>query len=77
MIHFQSVIPVSLFKKDTKEYLIRLEATSGPIMLTVHGRGVFVLEHLNSYMRLAELADLAIHQRALDSVLDRVRAGEE
>ena len=77
MIHFQSVIPVSLFKKDSKEYLTRLEVMSGPIMLTVHGRGVFVLEHLNSYMRLAELADVAIHQRTLDSVLDRMGTAQE
>ena len=42
------------------------------ILPTVRGRGIIVLEHLNYFMRLAELDDLAVHECALVSVLERV-----
>lgn len=75
MIQFQTIIPVSLFKKDTKEYLTRLEVMNGPILLTIHGRGAFVMEHINSYMHLAQLAEIAQHQRAVDDVIMKMRDG--
>ena len=69
MVQFEAIIPVSLFKRDTKEYLIKLEMQRNPILLTVHGRGAFVLEHVNSYMRIAELAEAGAHERAVAAML--------
>ena len=64
MIQIQTIIPVSLFKKNTKEYLTRLKAVDQEIMLTIHGRGAIGIQDINSFMKLAELArfDLAINQ---------------
>lgn len=71
MIRFQTIIPVSLFKKNSKEYLSRLEHDFGPLLLTVHGRGAFVIEHINAYMRISELADEAAHHAAFSEMLRR------
>jgi len=70
MTKFKSIIPISLFKRDTKEYLFSLETSGGPILLTVHGRGAFVVEHLNSYMRIAELAEIAMHEGAINGMFN-------
>ena len=71
MIQIQTIIPVSLFKKDTKEYLTRLQTVDQAIMLTIHGRGAFVIQDVNSFMRLAELAELARFDLAIDQSTSR------
>ena len=72
MVQFCRIIPVSLFKKETKVHLSILEEANNPLLLTLHGHGAFVVQHLNSYMHIAELADMACHQAALDSALANI-----
>lgn len=73
MNHFTDIIPISLFKKDTAEYLSKAELTDAPILITRHGRGAFVLQHVNSFMRTNELAEMGRHSVALNGMLDRMQ----
>lgn len=77
MTPFQCIIPISLFKRDTQEYLTRLETLPGPILLTIHGRGALVVDNLNSYLRNAELAEFARQDKALSAVLSRMQEPPE
>ena len=70
MIQFDEIIPVSLFKKNTKEYLSRIEFKSAPLLLTLHGRGAFVLTTVNSYMQMSELAYAGRHGLAASRMLE-------
>ena len=72
MNHFRDIIPVSLFKKDTKEYLTKVEVMGGSILLTLHGRGAFVLQHVNTFMQTSELAEMGRHSLAVNGMLDRI-----
>jgi prevent-host-death family protein len=74
MNQFADIIPISLFKKDTSEYLSKVELTDSPILITLHGRGAFVLQHVNSFMRSNELAEMGRHSLALNGMLDRMQA---
>jgi prevent-host-death family protein len=73
MNQFEDIIPISLFKKDTKEYLSKAEITGAPILLTLHGRGAFVLLHINSFMRNNELAEMGRHSLGLNGMLERMQ----
>lgn len=76
MIKFREIIPISLFKKNTAEYLSKLELLEGPILLTVHGRGAIVMHEINSYMNIAELADMACHKQSVEAMIDKLERGE-
>ena len=72
MNQIRTIIPVSVFKKSTQEFLSRIELMNEPLMLTLYGRGAFVVQHINSYINLTELASLALHQRAVEGALDQL-----
>ena len=72
MAFFKTIIPVSAFKKDTQQYLSLLQMAEEALMLTLHGRGAFVVMHVNSYMQFRELAQMGQHQGALDQALDHI-----
>lgn len=72
MNHFEDIIPISLFKKETKEYLLKIELSGAPLLLTLHGRGAFVLQHVNAFMHTNELAETGRHSLALNGMLDRM-----
>ena len=65
MNQFEDIIPISLFKQNTKEYLSRVELKGAPLLLTLHGRGAFVLMPVNSFMHINELADAGRHGLAV------------
>lgn len=53
---YRNIIPVSAFKRSTQQYIYGLEVFEGPILLTVHGRGAVVVEHMKSYERMLEMS---------------------
>ena len=58
MSQFSDIIPISLFKRDTKEYLSKVALTGASILLTLHLRGAIVLQPINSFMQTSELAGI-------------------
>lgn len=76
MTQLKTIIPLSLFKKNTNEYLSLLELGEEALMLTIHGRGAFVVQGINSFMHLKELADLARHQSAMNEMFERMQQGQ-
>lgn len=67
-----NLIPLSVFKKRTMECLVDIDRTNEPLVITLHGRGAFIVHRIDSYLRIEELADQAQQQFALDSVFQRV-----
>ncbi len=72
MKQIKTIIPLSLFKKNAKEYLLQAESGLEPIMLTLHGRGAFVIQTVDSFNNMNELAEFAVQQNSVAEALRRV-----
>ena len=53
------IIPLSLFKKSTEKYLDELKNSAGPLVVTLHGRGAFVVQTIEVYSLIEQWAEYA------------------
>lgn len=69
MKKFDSIIPLSYFKQHSTELLGELQFKQQTIILTRHGKGVVVLQDLESFQNMARLAEQAAQMAALEQTL--------
>lgn len=72
MSNIRTVIPLVEFKSKLKHWLSHLEESQRPILVTRHGRGLFVVQPIEMYAGMAELATEGRHQLALNEVLSSI-----
>lgn len=56
------------FKRQTSQYLERLQETGDPVVLTVNGKSQVVVQDVTAYQRLVELAAKADRQETIDAI---------
>ncbi len=56
MNNIRTVIPLSAFKSSLNYWLGRMNEAPGPLLVTRHGRGLFVVQRVDTYAGMAELA---------------------
>ena len=64
------------FKRDTTEFLDRLEESGEPVLLTVHGKAKLVVQDATSYQRLLESIDRQESIKGIRQGLDEMKAGK-
>jgi prevent-host-death family protein len=68
------------FKRQTAEYLDRLQATGEPVVLTINGRAQVVVQDVAAYQRLVDAAAKADRDETIAAVregLADVKAGRK
>ncbi len=68
------------FKRQTAEYIDRLQKSGDPLVLTVNGKAEVVVQDAAAYQRLVEAAAKLERERTLAAVregLEDVRAGRK
>ena len=68
-MRFKNIVPLSEFKKRSNPHLVDLEYGEEPLLITLHGKGAFVAQNIDAYLRLDELAEMARHHQALDETI--------
>ena len=53
----RDIHPLTDFKRNTAEFLIRLKGTGQPLVLTINGKAEIVVQDARSYQRLLDLAE--------------------
>jgi len=71
----RDVDSLSEFKRNTAEFIKRLEATGAPVLLTVNGKPRLVVQDAASYQRIRELLDQAETIEAIRQGLEDVARG--
>ncbi len=79
MLNIQSGIDsLTSFKRQTAEYLVRLQATGEPLVLTINGKAQVVVQDAAAYQRLVESAAKAERDETVAAIrkgLADVKAG--
>ncbi len=71
----RDVDSLSEFKRNTAEFIKRLEGTGAPVLLTVNGKAKLVVQDAASYQRIRELLDQAETIEAIRQGLEDVARG--
>jgi len=71
----RDVDSLSEFKRNTAEFIKRLEETGAPVLLTVNGKPRLVVQDAASYQRIRELLDQAETIEAIRQGLEDVARG--
>ena len=71
----QDIESLSNFKRNTVELLGRMRKSGRPVVLTVNGKAELVVQDVESYQRLLDLADRFESLEAIDEGLQDVDAG--
>lgn len=71
----QDIESLSNFKRHTVELLGRMRRARRPVVLTVNGKAELVVQDVESYQRLLELADRMETLEAVEAGLKDVDAG--
>ncbi len=71
----RDVDSLSEFKRNTAEFIKRLEETGAPVLLTVNGKAKLVVQDAASYQRIRELMDQAETIEAIRQGLEDVARG--
>ncbi len=71
----RDVDSLSEFKRNTAEFIKRLEETGAPVLLTVNGKAKLVVQDAASYQRIRELLDQAETIEAIRQGLEDVARG--
>ncbi len=76
MSKIPDIVPVSDFRQDTAAVLKRLQAGSGPLVVTQRGRAVAVMQSIEAYEKLENERELLrlLRQASARSPLERVTA---
>lgn len=69
MGNVRTIIPLAEFKSNIKHWLDYIGQSHDPLVVTRHGRGAFVVQRVDSYAGMAEMATEARHQLALQDAL--------
>jgi prevent-host-death family protein len=72
----RDVDSLSEFKRNTAEFIKRLEKTGAPVLLTVNGKAKLVVQDAASYQRIRELLDQAETIEAIRQGLEDVARGK-
>ena len=67
---------LSEFKRNTNEFIKRMEQTGAPVLLTVNGKAKLVVQDAASYQRTRELLDQAETIEAIRQGLEDVARGQ-
>lgn len=59
MLNLKDIHPLTSFLRDHKAHIERIEKTRRPEVLTVNGKAAIVIQDIESYQKMADLADLA------------------
>ena len=74
MINLKDVHSFSDFQRNTRAYVEHLRETGRPRVLTVHGQAALVVQHVDAYQKLLDLATNAAAivaiQRGLQGMYD-------
>lgn len=69
MAYPRKIVPLSEFRKKTTEHLVALEESPTPLIITLRGRGVCVVQSLEMYAQMDALAQHASQQLRLEEAL--------
>jgi hypothetical protein len=71
----EDIESLSNFKRNTVECLARMRRAGRPLVLTVNGKAVLVVQDVQGYQRLLDLADRIETLDAIEAGLQDVDAG--
>ncbi|MBS1807521.1 MAG: type II toxin-antitoxin system Phd/YefM family antitoxin [Acidobacteria bacterium] len=71
----EDVHSLSDFKRNTPEFIERLESSGRPALLTVNGKGKVVVQDAESYQKLLDSLDRAETLEAIRQGLEDIKAG--
>jgi prevent-host-death family protein len=71
----EDIESLSRFKRNTVDLVERMRRTGRPIVLTVNGKAELVVQHVESYQRLLDLADRMETLDAIEAGLQDVDTG--
>ena len=71
----RDIHPLTEFKHRTPEFVELLQTTGEPIVLTIDGKAVLVVQDAVSYQKLLEIAEKSRTLDAIRQGLDEMRAG--
>ena len=69
MNNIRTVIPLAEFKSQLKFWLEHLRKFKSPILVSRHGHGEFVVQRVESYAQMSDLAIECRHRICLDQAL--------
>lgn len=75
MVKATSIKPLSDFLRNSKSHIHALTQSREPEILTVNGEASVVLQDVESYERMAELAEQAIRDARLQTAMKYFRDG--
>ena len=70
MSGYRKILPLTEFKADIDACLSRLREDGQPLVVTRHGRGLFVVQAPDAYEHLERLATVTQHQFQLQDALE-------
>ena len=69
MGNIRTVIPLAEFKEKIEHWIAYLNEGADPLLVTRRGRGAFVVQSVDSYAKMSDLALEGQHQLALQATL--------
>jgi hypothetical protein len=75
MLNLKDIHPLTSFLRDHKTHIENLVKTGRPEVLTVNGKAAVVVQDIESYQKLCELADLAETAIGLKKQLEDIERG--
>jgi prevent-host-death family protein len=71
----EDIQPLTTFRRESASFINRLKKTKRPVVLTVNGRAAAVVQDVESYQRLLDIAARADAAEAVRQGLDDVAHG--
>ena len=75
MLNLKDIHPLTSFLRDHKTHIEHLAKTGRPEVLTVNGKAAVVVQDVESYQRLVELADMAESAMIVKRRVEEVQRG--
>ena len=75
MLKATSIKPLSDFVRNTKSHIETLKSSSEPEILTVNGEATIVVQDVESYERMAMLAEQARQDARLQAAMEYFQKG--
>lgn len=71
----RDIHPLTDFKHHTPEFVQQLRSTGEPIVLTINGKAVLVVQDAESHQKLFNIAEKARREEAIRQGIEEIRAG--